>query len=152
MLWKHSVVQDMSKKASVSPVFQKGKKKCPDNYEPYHNSWESDGQLVLETILRHRKDKMVIRNNQHGITMGKLCIMNLIVSAMRCLAWWMRGHSWKLFNSALVRLLTLSPITSSLTRWQSTCQIIEQESALRSSWMTGPRGLKEEKAEEGSYQ
>lgn len=70
---------------------------------------------------------MVIRNNQHGITMGKLCIMNLIVSAMRCLAWWMRGHSWMLFNSALVRLLTLSPITSSLTRWQSTCQIIEQE-------------------------
>lgn len=79
------MVLDISKKANVRPVFQKGKKKDPDSNEPY-NPWEGDGQLVLEAILRYMKDKVVIRNNQHGMTMGKLCIMKLIVSTVRCLA------------------------------------------------------------------
>lgn len=43
---------DISKKANVRPVFQKGKKKDPDSNEPY-NPWEGDGQLVLEAILRY---------------------------------------------------------------------------------------------------
>lgn len=80
------MVQGIYKKADVCPVFQKVKKKDPDSNEPYHYSWESDGQLVLEAILTYTKDKMVIRNNQHGIAVEKLCIMNLIVSTMRCLA------------------------------------------------------------------
>lgn len=72
---------------------ERGKKKGPDSSEPYHNSWESGVQLILETILRYTKDRMVIRNNQHGITMGQLCIMNLIASTMRYLAGWMKEDS-----------------------------------------------------------
>lgn len=113
------MVQDIHKKSNVSPVFQKGKKEGANSYRVVSlttilgNAME---QLILETISRHLKDKMVIRNSQHGITKGKLCLTNLIVSIVRWLAWWMRGESWILFTSTLVKLLTLSPVTFSLTQ------------------------------------
>lgn len=90
------MVQDIRKKANVSPIFQKGKKEGPDNYRVVSLTTipgKAMEQLILETISRHMKDKMVIRSSQHGITKGKLYLTNLIVSTARWLAWWMRGES-----------------------------------------------------------
>lgn len=37
------------------------------------------GQVLLESILKHLEERNMIRNNQHGFTMDKSCLTNLIV-------------------------------------------------------------------------
>jgi len=68
-------------KASVTPVFIKGKKGEPGNYRPVSLT-STPGklmeQLLLDVIIKQVEEKKVIRSSQHGFTKGKSCLANLI--------------------------------------------------------------------------
>ena len=68
------------RKATVTPVFKKGKKEDPGNYRPVSLTsmpGEMMEQLILEIISKQVEEK-IIRSNQHGFTKGQSCLTNLI--------------------------------------------------------------------------
>jgi len=78
--WRTEVPEDW-RKASVTPVFIKGKKEDPGNYR-LAGLTSIPGkvmeQLILRVISKQVEEKKVIRSSQHGFTKGKSCLTNLI--------------------------------------------------------------------------
>ncbi|KFV86990.1 hypothetical protein N308_13990, partial [Struthio camelus australis] len=61
--WQSGEVPEDWKKASVTPVFKKGKKEDPGNYRPVSlTSIPGNGmeQLLLKVLTKHLEDKKVI--------------------------------------------------------------------------------------------
>jgi len=61
-------------KASVTPVFRKGKKEDPRNYRPVSLTsvpGKVVEQLILDVISKQVEEKVVIRSSQYGFTKGK---------------------------------------------------------------------------------
>ena len=93
-LWK--VLEDRRgaheywRKASVTPVFKKGRKEDPENYRMVSLTTSIPGkiteQLILEVINKQVEEKKVIRSSQHGFTKGKI----MLDQSDRFL-WW---HDW----------------------------------------------------------
>jgi len=79
--WRTGEVPEDWRKASVTPVFKKGKKEDPGNYRPVSLT-SSPGkvmeQLILDVISKQVEEKKVIRCSHHGFTKGKSCLTNLI--------------------------------------------------------------------------
>jgi len=68
------------RKASVTPVFKKGKKEDPVNYRPVGLTsirGKMMEQLILQVIIKQVEEKKIIRTSQHGFTKGKSCLTNL---------------------------------------------------------------------------
>jgi len=113
--WRTAEVPEDWRKASVTPIFKKGKKEDPGNYRPVSltsNPGKVMEQLILEAIIKQVEEKKVIRSSQHGFTKGKSCLTNLIVF-YDDMTGWVDGEPWVLSTSTSARLLTQSPMISS---------------------------------------
>ncbi|PKU30008.1 rna-directed dna polymerase from mobile element jockey- hypothetical protein [Limosa lapponica baueri] len=78
--WRTGEVPEDWRKASVTPVFKKGKED-PGNYRPVSLTsipGKVMEQLILDAISKHVEEKKVIGSGQHGFTKGKSCLTNMI--------------------------------------------------------------------------
>jgi len=79
--WRTGEVPEDWRKASVTPIFKKGKKEDRGNYRPLSLTsipGKMIEHLILEVIIKQVEEKKVIRSSQHRFTKGKLCLTNLI--------------------------------------------------------------------------
>ncbi|XP_068775232.1 uncharacterized protein [Struthio camelus] len=79
--WRAGEVPEAWEKASVTPVFPKGKKEEPGNYRPLSLPsipGKVMEQLIVEVLTKHVEDKKVIRSSQQRFTKGKSCLTSRI--------------------------------------------------------------------------
>jgi len=78
--WRAGEVPVDWRKASVTPIFKKGKKEDPGNYRPVSLTsipGKVMEQLIVEVIIKQVKEKKVIRSSQHGFTMNLSYVTNI---------------------------------------------------------------------------
>ncbi|PKU32031.1 rna-directed dna polymerase from mobile element jockey- hypothetical protein [Limosa lapponica baueri] len=81
MSWRTGEVPKDWRKANVKPVFKKGNKEDPGNYQPVSLIsilGKVMEQLILDFISKHVEEKIFIRSGQHGFTKGKSCLNKMI--------------------------------------------------------------------------
>lgn len=82
------------------------------------------GQIILENILKYMKDKKVVRSSHHGLTkspyyVGQSMITNLVAFYNKMTTLEVEKRAVDVVCLDLVRLLTVSPLASSLINWWS---------------------------------
>jgi len=89
------VSEDWSK-ASVTPVFKKGKKEDSGSYRTVSLTsvpGKVMEKFILDVISKQGKEEKVIRNSQHGFTKGKSCLTSLIAFCDGMTGWVDEGRA-----------------------------------------------------------
>jgi len=89
--WRTGEVPEDWKKASITPVFKKGKKEDPGNHRPV--SLISILGKMMEQLIKQVEEQKVSRSSQHGFTKGKSCLTNLIAFYDGMTAWVHEGRA-----------------------------------------------------------
>ncbi|KAJ7410364.1 hypothetical protein BTVI_53415 [Pitangus sulphuratus] len=92
--WRTGKLSNDWRKSNVTPIFKKGKKKNPENYQPVSFTsipGEVMEQIILEVMTKHVAEKKVIRSSQHGFTKGKSCLTIVITFRDGVAGWVNKG-------------------------------------------------------------
>jgi len=109
-------VPEDCRKASVTPIFKKGKKEDPGNYRPVSLTsipGKMMEQFILEVINKQVEEKKVIRSSQHGLTKGKSGLTNLIAFYGGRTGWVDEGRAVHVVYLDFSKASTQSPMISS---------------------------------------
>ncbi|KAJ7395656.1 RNA-directed DNA polymerase from mobile element jockey-like protein [Pitangus sulphuratus] len=93
--WRSGELSEDWKKASVTPIFKKGKKKESGNYHPVSLT-SIPGKVrkcILEAISIHIEDKKEIRSSQRVFTKVKSFLSNLIAFYDDTTTWMDKGRT-----------------------------------------------------------